>query len=156
VECQKTIASLGRQLKSLTELDNVVLEPELLLESRDGPLDFRTTDPDHLQKRNTGADFAVFDDELYDPNHLQKRNTGADFTVFDDELYDPNHHQKRNTGSDFAVFADELYELDLPNGGVSCFSPLPSIRPASPPPSEMSVFAGGLSSLSSYRTKRRK
>jgi hypothetical protein len=134
VECQKTIASLGRQLKSLTELDNVVLEPELLLESRDGPLDFRTTDPDHLQKRNTGADFAVFDDELYDPNHLQKRNTGADF----------------------AVFADELYDLDLPNGGVSCFSPLPSIRPASPPPSEMSVFAGGLSSLSSYRTKRRK
>ncbi|KAM0836422.1 hypothetical protein ACQ4PT_062340 [Festuca glaucescens] len=133
-ECQKTIASLGRQLKSLTELENVVLEPELLLESRDGPLDFRTTDPDHLQKRNTGADFGVFDDELYDPNHLQKRNTGADF----------------------AVFADELYDLDLPNGGVSCFSPLPSIRPSSPPPSEMSVFAGGLSSLSSYRTKRRK
>uniref|UniRef100_A0ACD5Y539 Uncharacterized protein n=1 Tax=Avena sativa TaxID=4498 RepID=A0ACD5Y539_AVESA len=155
-ECQKTIASLGRQLKSLTDLDNVVLEPELLLESRDLPLDFRTSESDQLQKRNTGADFAVFTDELYDPGHLQKRNTGADFAVFTDELYDPGHLQKRNTGADFAVFADELYDLDLPNGGVSCFSPLPSIRPSSPPPSEMSVFAGGLSSLSSYKNKRRK
>ncbi|CAM0950151.1 unnamed protein product [Alopecurus aequalis] len=134
-ECQKTIASLGRELKSITDLDNVVLEPGLLLESRDLSLDFRTSEPDyHLQKRNTSADFAVFADELYDPDHLKKRNTGADFTVF----------------------ADELYDLDLPNGGVSCFSPLPSIRPSSPPPSEMSVFAGGLSSLSCYRNKRRK
>uniref|UniRef100_A0ACD5YKU7 Uncharacterized protein n=4 Tax=Avena sativa TaxID=4498 RepID=A0ACD5YKU7_AVESA len=155
-ECQKTIASLGRQLKSLTDLDNMVLEPGLLLEARDLPLDFRTSEPNQLQKRNTGADFAVFTDELYDPGHLQKRNTGADFAVFTDELYDPCHLQKRNTGADFAVFADELYDLDLPNGGVSCFSPLPSIRPSSPPPSEMSVFAGGLSSLSSYRNKRRK
>ena len=121
-------------MKSLTDLDNVVLEPGLLLESRDIPLDFRTTDPDHLQKRNIDADFAVYDEELYNPDH----------------------RQKRNTGTDFAVFADELYDLDLPNGGVSCFSPLPSIRPSSPPASEMSVFAGGLSSLSSYRSKRRK
>ncbi|KAM3273528.1 hypothetical protein ACQJBY_043018 [Aegilops geniculata] len=114
-ECQKTIASLGRQLKSLTEIDNVVLEPGLglLLEPRDIALDLRASDPGLLQKRSTG--------------------------------------------SNFAVFADELYDLDLPDGDVGCFSPLPSmIRPSSPPPSEMSVFAGGLSSLSSYRGKRRK
>ncbi|KAL6641818.1 hypothetical protein ACP70R_019999 [Stipagrostis hirtigluma subsp. patula] len=99
-ECQKTIASLGRQLKSLTDLDSVVLEPERL-ESRDItlPLDFRKSD------------------------------------------------------SEFAVFADDLYDFDLPSNG-SCFSPLPSIQPPSSPPSEMSVFAGGLSTLNSYRSKR--
>ncbi|XP_062202200.1 filament-like plant protein 1 [Phragmites australis] len=99
-ECQKTIASLGRRLESLTDLDSVVLEPERL-ESRDVPLPL-------------------------------------DF---------------RNGDAEFAVFADELYDFDLPNGDGSCFSPLPSIQPSSPP-SEMSVFAGGLSTLSSYRSKR--
>ncbi|TVU51035.1 hypothetical protein EJB05_02439 [Eragrostis curvula] len=99
-ECQKTIASLGRQLKSLTDLDSVVLEPERP-EPRDMPLPL-------------------------------------DF---------------RNGDAEFAVFADELYDFDLPNGNESCFSPLPSIQPSSPP-SEMSVFAGGLSTLSSYRNKR--
>ncbi|KAL6905559.1 hypothetical protein ACP4OV_003160 [Aristida adscensionis] len=100
-ECQKTIASLGRQLKSLTDLDSVVLEPEIL-ESRDmpPPLDFRNSD------------------------------------------------------AEFGVFADELYDFDLPSGNISCFSPLPSIQQPSSPPSEMSVFAGGLSTLSSYRSKR--
>ncbi|AQK58552.1 Putative DUF869 domain containing family protein [Zea mays] len=39
-ECQKTIANLGRQLKSLTDLDGVVADPEKL-ESRDTHLDFR-------------------------------------------------------------------------------------------------------------------
>ncbi|KAK3139422.1 hypothetical protein QOZ80_5AG0383000 [Eleusine coracana subsp. coracana] len=99
-ECQKTIASLGRQLKSLTDLDSVVLEPERP-EPRDMPmpLDFR------------------------------------------------------NSNAEFAVFADDLYDFDLPNVNGSCFSPLPSIQPTSPP-SEMSVFAGGLSTLSSYRSKR--
>ncbi|KAL5206790.1 hypothetical protein ABZP36_034999 [Zizania latifolia] len=99
-ECQKTIASLGRQLKSLTDIDNMIVEPERL-EPREMPLDFRNGDPD------------------------------------------------------FAVFADELYDFDLPKSNSNCFSPLPSIQPSSPP-SEMSVFAGGLSSLSSYRSKRRK
>ncbi|GJN13688.1 hypothetical protein PR202_gb00419 [Eleusine coracana subsp. coracana] len=99
-ECQKTIASLGRQLKSLTDLDSVVLEPERP-EPRDMPmpLDFRNSD------------------------------------------------------AEFAVFADDLYDFDLPNVNGSCFSPLPSIQPSSPP-LEMSVFAGGLSTLSSYRSKR--
>ncbi|GJM87896.1 hypothetical protein PR202_ga03896 [Eleusine coracana subsp. coracana] len=99
-ECQKTIASIGRQLKSLTDLDSVVLEPERP-EPRDMPmpLDFR------------------------------------------------------NSNAEFAVFADDLYDFDLPNVNGSCFSPLPSIQPTSPP-SEMSVFAGGLSTLSSYRSKR--
>lgn len=102
-------------MKSLTEIDSVVLEPGLglLLEPRDIALDLRASDPGLLKKRSTG--------------------------------------------SNFAVFADELYDLDLPDGDVGCFSPLPSmIRPSSPLPSEMSVFAGGLSSLSSYRGKRRK
>uniref|UniRef100_A0A0A9DXL0 Uncharacterized protein n=1 Tax=Arundo donax TaxID=35708 RepID=A0A0A9DXL0_ARUDO len=100
-ECQKTIASLERQLKSMTDLDSVVLEPERL-ESRDMPLPL-------------------------------------DF---------------RNGDAEFAVFADELYNFDLPTGNESCFSPLPSIQQPSSPPSEMSVFAGGLSTLSSYRSKR--
>lgn len=102
-ECQKTIASLGRQLKSLTDIDNTIVEPERLepREIREMPLDFRNSD------------------------------------------------------ADFAVFADELYDFDLPKVNSSCFSPLPSIQPSSPP-SEMSVFAGGLSSLSSFRSKRRK
>lgn len=45
-ECQKTIASLERQIKSLTDLDSVVLEPERLESSRDMPLplDFRNDD----------------------------------------------------------------------------------------------------------------
>uniref|UniRef100_A0A0E0MK56 Uncharacterized protein n=1 Tax=Oryza punctata TaxID=4537 RepID=A0A0E0MK56_ORYPU len=57
-ECQKTIASLGRQLKSLTDIDNMIVEPERLepREIREMPLDFRNSD----------ADFAVFADELYD------------------------------------------------------------------------------------------
>ncbi|KAF0888456.1 hypothetical protein E2562_014266 [Oryza meyeriana var. granulata] len=102
-ECQKTIASLGRQLKSLTDIDNMIVEPERLepREIREMPLDFRNSD------------------------------------------------------ADFAVFADELYDFDLPKVNSNCFSPLPSIQPSSPP-SEMSVFAGGLSSLSSFRSKRRK
>ncbi|XP_006663860.1 filament-like plant protein 3 [Oryza brachyantha] len=102
-ECQKTIASLGRQLKSLTDIDNMIVEPERLepREIREMPLDFRNSD------------------------------------------------------ADFAVFADELYDFDLPKSNSSCFSPLPSIQPSSPP-EEMSVFAGGLSSLSSFRSKRRK
>lgn len=59
----------------------------------------------------------------------------------------------RNGDAEFAMFADDLYDFDLPNSNTSCFSPLPSIQPSSPP-SEMSVFAGGLSTLSSYRSKR--
>ncbi|XP_039835771.1 filament-like plant protein 3 isoform X2 [Panicum virgatum] len=100
-ECQKTISSLERQLKSLTELDSVVLEPERFESSRDMPLPL-------------------------------------DF---------------RNGDAEFAMFADDLYNFELPNCNTSCFSPLPSIQPSSPP-SEMSVFAGGLSTLSSYRSKR--
>lgn len=87
-------------MKSLTDLDTVVLEPERL-EPRDMPLPL-------------------------------------DF---------------RNSDAEFSVFTDDLYDFDLPNGNGSCFSPLPSIQPSSPP-SEMSVFAGGLSTLSSYRSKR--
>ncbi|KAG0520229.1 hypothetical protein BDA96_08G055700 [Sorghum bicolor] len=100
-ECQKTIASLERQIKSLTDLDSVVLEPERLESSRDMPLPL-------------------------------------DF---------------RNNDAEFAMFTDDLYDFDLPNNNASFFSPLPSIQSSSPP-SEMSVFAGGLSTLSSYRSKR--
>lgn len=100
-ECQKTIASLEHQIKSLTDLDSVVLEPERLESSRDMPLPL-------------------------------------DF---------------RNDDAEFAMFTDDLYDFDLPNNNTSFFSPLPSIQPSSPP-SEMSVFAGGLSTLSSYRSKR--
>ncbi|RLN30634.1 uncharacterized protein C2845_PM05G04350 [Panicum miliaceum] len=100
-ECQKTISSLERQLKSLTDLDSVVLEPERLESSREMPL----------------------------PLDL------------------------RNGDAEFAMFADDLYDFELPNSNTSCFSPLPPIQPSSPP-SEMSVFAGGLSTLSSYRSKR--
>ncbi|KAF8658164.1 hypothetical protein HU200_059637 [Digitaria exilis] len=100
-ECQKTIASLEHQLKSLTDLDTVVLEPERLECSRDMPLP------------------------------LDFRNGDAEFTMFTDDFYD----------------------FELPNSNTSCFSPLPSIQPSSPP-SEMSVFAGGLSTLSNYRNKR--
>nr|CAB3489249.1 unnamed protein product [Digitaria exilis] len=46
-ECQKTIANLGRQLKSLTDLDDVASEPEKL-ESKDTHLDFRDGDDDLL------------------------------------------------------------------------------------------------------------
>ncbi|KAG8090720.1 hypothetical protein GUJ93_ZPchr0011g27115 [Zizania palustris] len=56
-ECQKTIANLGRQLKSLTNLDGVATEPEKL-ESRDALLDFRDSDAEPLP-----ADFA---DGLFD------------------------------------------------------------------------------------------
>ncbi|KAL5205009.1 hypothetical protein ABZP36_009880 [Zizania latifolia] len=42
-ECQKTIANLGRQLKSLTNLDGVSTEPGKL-ESKDALLDFRDSD----------------------------------------------------------------------------------------------------------------
>ena len=59
----------------------------------------------------------------------------------------------RNSDAEFAMFTDELYDFDLPNDSTSFFSPLPSIQTSSPP-SEMSVFAGGLSTLSSYRSKR--
>jgi hypothetical protein len=59
----------------------------------------------------------------------------------------------RNNDAEFAMFTDDLYDFDLPNNNASFFSPLPSIQSSSPP-SEMSVFAGGLSTLSSYRSKR--
>ncbi|KAL6870891.1 hypothetical protein ACP4OV_014739 [Aristida adscensionis] len=42
-ECQKTIANLGRQLKSLTDIDVVASEPEML-ESSDTRQDFRNGD----------------------------------------------------------------------------------------------------------------
>jgi hypothetical protein len=60
----------------------------------------------------------------------------------------------RNGDAEFAMFADDLYDFDLPNNDTSFFSPLPSSIQPSSPPSEMSVFAGGLSTLSSYRSKR--
>ena len=63
-ECQKTIASLGRQLKSLTELDGVASDAENL-EPKDSHLDFRDGDDDLLS-----ADMA---DGLYEPG-LPKRN----------------------------------------------------------------------------------
>ena len=63
-ECQKTIANLGRQLKSLTDLDGVASDPEKL-ESRDTHLDFRDGGDDLLS-----ADVA---DGLYELG-LPKRN----------------------------------------------------------------------------------
>ncbi|CAL5098107.1 unnamed protein product [Urochloa decumbens] len=114
-ECQKTISSLERQLKSLTDLDSVVLEPERLESSREMPLP------------------------------LDFRNSDAEFSMFANDF--------RNSDAEFTMFADDLYNFELPNSNTSCFSPLPSIQPSSPP-SEMSVFAGGLSTLSSYRSKR--
>uniref|UniRef100_A0A0A9FPF9 Filament-like plant protein n=1 Tax=Arundo donax TaxID=35708 RepID=A0A0A9FPF9_ARUDO len=63
-ECQKTIANLGRQLKSLTDLDGVASEPEKL-ESKDTHLDFRNGDDELLS-----ADLA---DGLYELD-LPKRN----------------------------------------------------------------------------------
>ncbi|KAG2560463.1 hypothetical protein PVAP13_8KG062900 [Panicum virgatum] len=63
-ECQKTIANLGRQLKSLTELDGVASDAENL-EPKDSHLDFRDGDDDLLS-----ADMA---DGLYEPG-LPKRN----------------------------------------------------------------------------------
>jgi len=63
-ECQKTIANLGRQLKSLTDLDGVAPDPEKL-ESRDTHLDFRDGGDDLLS-----ADVA---DGLYEVG-LPKRN----------------------------------------------------------------------------------
>jgi hypothetical protein len=59
----------------------------------------------------------------------------------------------RNSNAEFAVFADDLNDFDLPNENESCFLPLPSIQHSSPS-SEMSVFAGGLLTLNSYRSKR--
>ena len=98
-ECQKTIANLGLQLKSLTDLDSVVAEPEKL-ESKD-TLDFREGDTQLLS----------------------------------------------------TDFADGLCDLDLPRSNVgSCFSPVPPAQSPSPP----SVVSGGLSSISSYRSKARK
>ena len=47
MECQKTIANLGRQLKSLTDLEGVASDPEKL-ESKETSLDFRDGDDDHL------------------------------------------------------------------------------------------------------------
>ncbi|CAL4904020.1 unnamed protein product [Urochloa decumbens] len=114
-ECQKTISSLERQLKSLTDLDSVVLEPERLESSREMPLP------------------------------LDFRNSDAEFSMFANDF--------RNSDAEFTMFADDLYNFELPNSNTNCFSPLPSIQPSSPP-SEMSVFAGGLSTLSSYRSKR--
>ncbi|KAJ1274588.1 hypothetical protein BS78_05G073200 [Paspalum vaginatum] len=69
VECQKTIANLGRQLKSLTDLEGVASDPEKL-ESKDTSLDFRDGDDDHLS-----ADMA---EGLYELG-LPKRN-GSCFT----------------------------------------------------------------------------
>ncbi|XP_062197363.1 uncharacterized protein LOC133900274 [Phragmites australis] len=101
-ECQKTIANLGRQLKSLTDLDGVASEPEKL-ESKDTHLDFRDGDDGLLS----------------------------------------------------ANLADGLYELDLPKRNGSCLLPIPSNQSSSPH-TEMSVFSGGLTSLSSYLNKIRK
>ncbi|TVU26654.1 hypothetical protein EJB05_29208, partial [Eragrostis curvula] len=95
-ECQKTIANLGRQLKSLTDIDEVASEPEKLEPKRDG-----------------------------------------------------------GDGLISADLADGLYELDLPKSNGSCISPMPS-NGSSSPPAEMSVFSGGLTSLSSYLSKTRK
>ncbi|CAN6335674.1 unnamed protein product [Urochloa humidicola] len=114
-ECQKTISSLERQLKSLTDLDSVVPEPERLESSREMPLP------------------------------LDLRNSNAEFSMFANDF--------RNGDAEFTMFADDLYNFELPNNNTNCFSPLPSIQSSSPP-SEMSVFAGGLSTLSSYRSKR--
>ncbi|KAM0845009.1 hypothetical protein ACQ4PT_056684 [Festuca glaucescens] len=94
-ECQKTIANLGLQLKSLTDLDGVAAEPEKL-ESKDTLLDFREGGAEPL--------------------------------------------------------ADELYGLDLPRSNGSCISPVPTAESLS----RSSFFSGGLSSISSYRSKARK
>jgi hypothetical protein len=94
-ECQKTIANLGLQLKSLTDLDGVATQPEKL-ESKDTLLDFREGGAEPL--------------------------------------------------------ADELYSLDLPRSNGSRISPVPAVES----PSRSSFFSGGLSSISSYRSKARK
>ncbi|KAL6653503.1 hypothetical protein ACP70R_009081 [Stipagrostis hirtigluma subsp. patula] len=101
-ECQKTIANLGRQLKSLTDLDAVASEPE----------------------------------------NLESKDTHLELINGDDGLLS-------------ADLANGLYELDLPKRNGSCVSPIPSNQPSSPP-AEMSVFSGGLTSLSSYLSKTRK
>jgi hypothetical protein len=94
-ECQKTIANLGLQLKSLTDLDGVVTEPEKL-DSKDTLLDFR-------------EDAA-------------------------------------------GLLSDESYGLHLPRSNGSHISPVPTAES----PSRSSFFSGGLSSISSYRSKARK
>ncbi|KAM0904844.1 hypothetical protein ACQ4PT_017718 [Festuca glaucescens] len=94
-ECQKTIANLGLQLKSLTDLDGVAIEPEKL-ESKDALLDFREGGAEPL--------------------------------------------------------ANELYGLDLSRSNGSRISPVPTAES----PSRSSFFSGGLSSISSYRSKARK
>ncbi|CAM0874630.1 unnamed protein product [Alopecurus aequalis] len=54
-ECQKTIANLGLQLKSLTDLDGVVAEPEKP-ESKDTLLDFREDGAGRLGDESYGLD----------------------------------------------------------------------------------------------------
>ena len=54
-DCQKTIANLGLQLKSLTDLDSVVAEPEKL-ESKDTLLDFREDGNGLLGDESYGLD----------------------------------------------------------------------------------------------------
>ncbi|XP_062182638.1 filament-like plant protein [Phragmites australis] len=101
-ECQKTIANLGRQLKSLTDLDGVASESE----------------------------------------KLESKDTHPDFRDGDDGLLS-------------ADLADGLYELDLPKRNGSCFSPVP-LNQSPSSPAEMSVFSGGLTSISNYLSKTRK
>uniref|UniRef100_J3N6C6 Filament-like plant protein n=1 Tax=Oryza brachyantha TaxID=4533 RepID=J3N6C6_ORYBR len=85
-ECQKTIANLGRQLKSLTDLDGVAAEPEKL-EPGDALLDFRD--------RGVEVPPADIADGLYDldlPNsngscfspipHVQSSSTPLETSVF--------------------------------------------------------------------------
>lgn len=95
-ECQKTIANLGRQLKSLTDLDDVASEPEKL-----------------------------------ESQGLVKDG---------------------DAGLHSAELADGLCELDLPKRNGSCVSPMAS-NGSSSPSADMSVFAGGLTPLSSYLSK---
>lgn len=94
-ECQKTIANLGLQLKSLTDLDGVVTDPEKL-EPKDMLLDFR--------------------------------EGGAE------------------------LLGDESHGLDLPRSNGSHIAPVPMAES----PSRLSLFSGGLSSISNYRSRARK
>lgn len=54
-ECQKTIANLGLQLKSLTDLDSVMTEPDKL-ESKDRLLDFREDGTSPVADESYGLD----------------------------------------------------------------------------------------------------
>ncbi|KAG2556076.1 hypothetical protein PVAP13_8NG066700 [Panicum virgatum] len=92
-ECQKTIANLGRQLKSLTDLDGVASDAENL-EPRDTHLDFRDGDDDLLS-----ADMA---DGLSEPG-LPKRN-GSCFSPIR-----PNLSSSAPSGS--PVFSGSLASL---------------------------------------------